>query len=80
MPSSDVQKIEEWNAMMSSCRTAVKAANSLISKGTLKKPYIEFKEPEFLNWYAGKGYHTRLWSIVNVAKRRKQRSITGNSK
>ena len=47
-----IKEIDDWQRMMFSCRQACKILNE------------EFKEPEFLNWDAGRGYYNRLWEAI----------------
>ena len=50
------KKIENWQKMMFSCRQACKVMR------------LEYDEPEFLNWAAGRNYHTGLWDRVKENK------------
>ena len=43
---------EAWQQMMRSCRKACKVLS------------MEFKEPDYLNWGAGRSYHRNLWAEV----------------
>ena len=47
---------EKWQKMMSSCRKACKILNT------------EYREPEYLNWSAGRKYHENLWTLVRRKK------------
>jgi len=50
------KETEDWQKMMFSCRQACKITG------------VEYSEPEFLNWEAGRNYHARLWGIVRSKK------------
>ena len=67
---------EKWQAMMSSCREAIK----IINAKEFKKPnpkYLDFEEPEYCNWPVGSSYHRSLWGVVRLenANRRKKAPI-----
>ncbi len=47
---------EKWQILMHSCRRACKLLN------------IDFKEPMYLDWTAGRNYYSTLWGQVRLKK------------
>jgi hypothetical protein len=47
---------DKWQILMHSCRRACKLLN------------IDFKEPMYLDWTAGRNYYSTLWGQVRLKK------------
>ncbi len=52
LSTEEVKEYARWNRLMFSCR---KACNIL---------HIDFKEPMYLDWKAGREYYRNLWEEV----------------